>query len=346
MEATYIPVHNPMETPEPMSQRASTRRRGAALFAAFAVVALALAPALAEARAGGRSSSGSRGSQTYTAPPATRTAPGTASQFQRTETPRPAPGVTQPAARPPVAAGAQGSFLSRNPLMAGLMGGLLGAGLFGLLSGAGLFGGLAGFAGFLGLMLQIALIAGLVFLVMRLVRGARQPAMAGGPQAMARDMHGAAGPRPMGGAGGGRGSVPGIRPIEIGAADFDSFGQRLVEVQDAWSRQDLATLRRISTPEMERYFAQDLQDLKARGWTNVARDVQLEAGDLSQAWAEPDGQEYATVAMRFSMVEVTTDAQGRVVEGHPTNRETATELWTFTRRPGTQWVLSAIQQTG
>jgi predicted lipid-binding transport protein (Tim44 family) len=346
MEATYIPVHNSMETSQPMSQKASTRRRGAALFAAFAVVALALAPALAEARAGGRSSSGSRGSQTYTAPPATQTAPGTASQFQRTETPRPAPGVAQPAARPPVAAGAQGSFISRNPMMAGLMGGLLGAGLFGMLSGAGLFGGLAGFAGFLGLMLQIALIAGLVYLVMRLVRGARQPAIAGGPQGMARQMHGATGPRPMGGMGGGRGSVPATRPIEIGAADFDSFGQRLVEVQDAWSRQDLATLRRISTPEMERYFAQDLEDLKARGWTNTARDVQLEAGDLAQAWAEPDGQEYATVAMRFSMVEVTTDAQGTVVEGHPTNRETATELWTFTRRPGTQWVLSAIQQTG
>jgi predicted lipid-binding transport protein (Tim44 family) len=332
-----------------MFHRASTRRRGAAFFAAFAVVALALAPAVAEARAGGRASSGSRGSQTYSAPPATRTAPSTTNQFQRTETPRPAPGVNQaaPAARPGVPA-TQGSFLSRNPLMAGMMGGLLGAGLFGMLSGAGLFGGMAGFAGFLGLMLQIALIAGLVFLVMRLIRGARQPAMAGGPQGMAREMHGSAGPRPLGAMGGGRAGAPAAatRPIEIGAADFDAFGERLIAVQDAWSRQDLATLRRLSTPEMERYFAQDLNDLKARGWTNVARDVQLEAGDLAQAWAEPDGQEYATVAMRFSMVDVTTDANGTVVEGHPTNRETATEVWTFTRRPGTQWVLSAIQQTG
>jgi predicted lipid-binding transport protein (Tim44 family) len=253
--------------------------------------------------------------------------------------------VTQTAPRPTVPAAAQGGFFSRNPLMAGVMGGLLGAGLFGLLSGAGLFGGLAGFAGFLGLLLQVALIAGLVFLVLRLVRGGRQPALAGGPQGMARQMHGAGGP--MGAFGGaGRGSVPQVRPIEIGAQDFEVFGQRLLEVQDAWSRQDLATLRRISTPEMERYFAQDLEDLKARGWTNVARDVRLESGDLAQAWAEPDGQEYATVAMRFSMVDVTTDAQGRVVEGHPTNRDMATELWTFTRRPGTPWVLSAIQQTG
>lgn len=315
------------------------RRKVAALFAAFAVVALALAPSLAEARAGGRASSGSRGSQTYSAPPATNTAPSGAQQFQRTETPRPGPTATQPAAPRPAAPAAAGGFFSRNPLMAGLMGGLLGAGLFGLLSGHGLFGGLAGFMGVLGLLLQIALIVGLVMLVMRLVRGGRQPALAGGPQAHARDMTQAVGPRPAAGGGVVR------RPIELGAADFDAFEKALYAVQEAWSRQDIATLRRLSTPEMARYFEQDLADLAARGWTNTARDVKLEAGDLSEAWNE-NGQDYATVAMRFSLVETTTDREGRVVEGHPTNRETATEFWTFTRRPGTAWVLSAIQQTG
>jgi len=317
------------------------RRRAAAAFAAFAVVALALAPALAEARPGGRSSSGSRGSVTYSAPPATNTAPGGAQQFQRTETPRPGPAATTPAtaaARP--AAPAAGGFFSRNPLMAGLMGGLLGAGLFGLLSGAGLFGGLAGFAGFLGLLLQVALIAGLAFLVMRLIRGNRQPApaMAGGPQALARDV-----PAGMGGAplGGGGGVVR--RPLEITGADFNAFEQHLYAVNDAWSRQDIAALRRLSTAEMERYFAQDLQDLASRGWTNTSRDVKLESGDLSEAWSE-NGQDYATVAMRFSMIDTTVDRNGQVVEGHATNRETATEFWTFTRRPGAAWVLSAIQQ--
>lgn len=326
----------------------STRRRGAAFFAAFAVVALALAPAIAEARPGGRGSSGSRGSQTYSAPPSTQTAPGTAQRFDRTETApaRPAPGVgTQGAPRPATAA-AGGGFFSRNPLMAGLMGGLLGAGLFGLLSGAGLFGGLAGFAGFLGLLLQVAIIAGLVWMVMRLVRG-RRPAMAGGPQGgpmgYAREAQPGVAPRAAGAAMAAGGVT--TRPLQIAAADFQAFERLLVEMNEAWSRQDLATLQRIATPEMARYFAQDLSDLKARGWTNASKDVRLEAGDLSEAWTE-NGQDYATVAMRFSLVDVTTDATGRVVEGHPTERETATEIWTFTRRPGTDWVLSAIQQTG
>jgi predicted lipid-binding transport protein (Tim44 family) len=327
------------ETPT-MIRRDQTRRRGAAIFAAFAVVALALAPALAEARPGGSTSSGSRGSRTYSAPPSTQTSPGTATPFTRTETApaRPAPGVTQPAAPRPAPA-AQGGFFSRNPLMAGLMGGLLGAGLFGLLSGHGLFGGMAGFASFLGLLLQIALIAGLVFLVVRLVRG-RQPAMAGGPQGYARDLHAGTGPRPMMGGG----AAPAARAVEIGAADYQAFERTLVEVNAAWSRQDLNALKRLSTPEMERYFAQDMADLKARGWTNATHDVRLEAGDLSEAWHE-DGQDYATVAMRFSLLDATTDAAGRVVEGSTTERQTVTELWTFVRRPGTNWMLSAIQQT-
>jgi predicted lipid-binding transport protein (Tim44 family) len=331
-----------LETPA-MLRDTTRRRKAAAFFAAFAVVALALAPAIAEARAGGRSSSGSRGSQTYSAPPATRTAPSGAQQFQRTETPAPSTATAAGAgAMRPAAAPARGGLFGGSPIMAGLMGGLLGAGLFGLLSGAGLFGGLSGFMGFLGLMLQIALIAGLVFLVMRLIRGSRQPAVAGGPQMLARDMQAGMGPRPMGGGAAGRV----VRsPLEITDKDFAAFERRLHEVQDAWSRQDLGTLRRISTPEMTRYFEQDLADLAARGWTNTARDVKLESGDLAEAWTE-NGQDYATVAMRFSLVETTVDREGRVVEGHPTSRETATEIWTFTRRPGTEWVLSAIQQTG
>ena len=51
-------------------------------------------------------------------------------------------------------------------------------------------------------------------------------------------------------------------------------------------------------------------------------------------------------AMRFSMIDVTRDQSGRVVEGHPTQRDMATELWTFVRIRGGRWILSAIQQVG
>jgi predicted lipid-binding transport protein (Tim44 family) len=76
---------------------------------------------------------------------------------------------------------------------------------------------------------------------------------------------------------------------------------------------------------------------------NTVTEVRLLSGDLSQAWSE-QGRDYATVAMRFSMVDVTRDASGRIVDGSPTEHVSATELWTFVRSRGGNWILSAIQQ--
>jgi predicted lipid-binding transport protein (Tim44 family) len=100
----------------------------------------------------------------------------------------------------------------------------------------------------------------------------------------------------------------------------------------------------MATPEMLSYFAEQLADQASRGVTNTVSDVRLESGDLSQAWTE-DGREYATVAMRFSMIDVTRDGTGRIVDGSPSERVLVTEVWTFVRARGGHWILSAIQQT-
>ena len=97
------------------------------------------------------------------------------------------------------------------------------------------------------------------------------------------------------------------------------------------------------TPEMLSYFNEQLSEQASRGVRNVVSDVRLQSGDLAQAWAE-QGREYATVAMRFSMTDVTRDVAGRVVDGSPTEHITATEIWTFVRSQGGHWILSAIQQ--
>ncbi|WP_149538167.1 Tim44 domain-containing protein [Siccirubricoccus phaeus] len=316
------------------------------LLAALAAATLALAPALTEARPGGSSSMGSRGSRSYSAPPSTPTSPGTVRPMDRTmEAPgRPAtPGYAQPAPRAPIGQpNPQGGFFSRNPFMAGLMGGLIGAGIGGLLFGHGLFGGFTGFASFLGLLLQIGLIAGLVWLVLGFLRRRQpQPAMAGVAPGLARSNMAEGRPGRAGGA-----APAGGTPLHILPEDFNAFEQALKAVNDAWSRRDTGTLQRLATPEMARYFADDLADLAARGWHNETRDVRLEGGDLSEAWREGD-RDFATVAMRFSLVDVTWRLADRaVMEGDPNRRTTATELWTFTRRAGGPWQLSAIQQVG
>jgi predicted lipid-binding transport protein (Tim44 family) len=325
-------------------------RRSSFVLTAMAAAALALAPVLADARPGGGASSGSRGSRTYSAPPTTNTAPGQARQMDRTMTePSRGGAVAQQAQRPPIGQpNPAGGFFSRSPFMAGLMGGLIGVGIGGLLFGHGLFGGFTGIASFLGLLLQIGLIAGLVWLVVGFLRrrsAAQQPAMAGVPNGMARQAHGAPGYEARGGGGAGAAAAA-ASAVSVTPADFEAFERTLKEVNAAWSRQDLPALQRLSSPEMAGYFARDLADLSNRGWRNETRDVKLEQGDLAEAWREGE-RDYATVAMRFSLVDVTRRlSDGAVVEGDPERRTEAVELWTFQRVQGGPWLLSAIQQTG
>jgi predicted lipid-binding transport protein (Tim44 family) len=95
---------------------------------------------------------------------------------------------------------------------------------------------------------------------------------------------------------------------------------------------------------MVSYFSKDLEQNKAQNDVNKTSDVKLLQGDLAEAWREGD-TDYASVAMRFSMVDKTVDrGSGRLVEGSETPQE-ATEVWTFVRPRGASWELSAIQQT-
>ena len=111
-----------------------------------------------------------------------------------------------------------------------------------------------------------------------------------------------------------------------------------------FSKGDLAKLRTMVTPEMVGYFSEQLSANASRGVENKVDAVKLEQGDLSESWSE-GGIDYASVAMRFSMIDVTRRiADGTVVEGNPQVRTEATEVWTFLRSRGGNWILSAIQQ--
>src|SRR5260221_13993702 len=92
-------------------------------------VPLVIAISSADARVGGGGSSGSRGTRTFSAPPSTTTAPGTAQPFNRTMTQPGTPGVGAPAAN------TGGGFFNRPGMgmLGGLAAGFLGAGLLGML---------------------------------------------------------------------------------------------------------------------------------------------------------------------------------------------------------------------
>ncbi len=301
-------------------------------------VPLMLAISAADARIGGGGSSGSRGTRTFSAPPSTSTAPGTAQPFNRTMTQPGSPGVGAAAG----AGAAKGGFFNRPGMgmLGGLAAGFLGAGLLGMLFGGGMFSGLGGLSSIIGLILQI----GLIIIVVRLAmswwqrRHATASAYAGpapgvgpGPQTSFRT-----------GTGFGLGS--GSAPLEILPADYEAFERLLGEIQAAWSNEDVARLHTLATPEMVSYFSKDIEGNKAKNDINKVSDVKLLQGDLAEAWREGD-TDYASVALRFSLVDKTLErTTGRLVAGSETPTE-ATEVWTFVRPRGASWELSAIQQT-
>ncbi len=314
----------------------------------------------ADARSGG--GFGSRGGRTYTAPSSTTTAPSAAQPIQRSMTPAPTQAANAATAgRGGLFGGGLGGSLLRGLAIGGLVGMLFG-------------GGFGGMAGFLGLLVQAALIAGVVMLALRFFANRRQsapaPAAAGAPYGMNREsMFGGApggsgsgptGRSALGGLGGGLGNgnaggnvggtpyqpAPARRvkdEIGIGEKDFEGFERLLREVQDNFAREDYDGLRQRTTPEVMSYLSEELSQNATRGVINRVSDVKLLQGDLSEAWRE-GGTEYATVAMRYEMRDTLHDRQTGVLASDSIDKMTeTTEIWTFTRPRGGEWKLSAIQ---
>jgi predicted lipid-binding transport protein (Tim44 family) len=148
------------------------------------------------------------------------------------------------------------------------------------------------------------------------------------------------------GFGGGSGHASAARASgtdEVGLTpeDFNTFERVLGEVETAYGAEDLARLRSLATPEMVSYFSEELAANASKGVINRISEAKLLQGDLAEAWREGEA-EYATVAMRYSLNDQMVDREsGRVVQGGP---DEATEIWTFMRRRGGHWLLSAIQQ--
>lgn len=330
------------------------------VLATFAVASMVMLTVvdLAEARRAG-SGFGSRGTRTFSQPPVTRTAPADATPINRTMTPQTTQGQTGAqqnmgqAARP----GAQRPGGLFGGFAGSMLGGLALGGLIGMMMG----NGLGGAAGFLGLILQMALIAGAVMLAMRFFRGRQTASPAGysgaspmqgfGNQGQGSGMPSFKIPSIGAGAIGGGAARP-AQPrmadqstdeIGVGEEDLNQFETMLKQVQAAYAAEDYGTLRKLTTPEAMSWLAEELSENATKGLKNEVSDVHLVQGDVAEAWNE-DGADYATVAMRYESIDVTRDrATGRVVEGDPDKLTEAVELWTFLRKRGGDWQVSAIQ---
>jgi predicted lipid-binding transport protein (Tim44 family) len=290
---------------------------------------------------------GSRGSRTYDQ--------NGAKPIQQSTTPRPtatapqsAAGSPAPTAQPTPAT--QPSFLQRNPLLAGIAGGLAGSWLGHMLFGAtessartndagepvGETGQAAGASNSAGILLLLMLLgAGALFYFVKVRRPV--PDFSGITRSSA--------------VGGSLLAEPSATTLvsDVTTADKAAFQQLLIDIQTAWSKQDLAGLRRFVTPEMLTYFSTALAENTSQDIENHVEDVVLGRAEVRESWTE-NATHYATVGLRWSARDYTLSMTkqrgepGYLIEGSEETPAESGEVWTFMRYQNGKWLLSAIQQ--
>jgi len=301
------------------------------VFAFMGLSQIALESAV-EARAGGGSTGGFRGSRTYRAP--SRSAQPPSSQPRREAAP--------PSQQPTPFAPQSGGFM--RGLGTAILGGFLGSMLFSGLANAGI-GGFGGSG--IGLV-EILLFGGLAYF---LFRKFRSPALATGYGPMQYQNGGY--------------DVPNAAPVQESPAsdevDFRSLtmmdhsfqpdqflksAQALFfKIQGAWNKQDTTALRSLCGSELMQTWEQELTNLRARRQKNAMENIALRSSEITEAWTE-NGQDYITVRLQANLLDYTVDERtGSVVSCSNSERVGFEEYWTFSRPVGAnQWKLSAVQQ--
>jgi predicted lipid-binding transport protein (Tim44 family) len=296
------------------------------------------------ARVGGGSSSGSRGSRSFSTP--SRPSPGP-SQSYGTPT-RPTPPAQQPYQQP-----AGGGFF--RGMLGGIAGGFLGSMLFRSL-GWGSFGNDMG--GGIGLF-EIVLLALVLFLLYRFIKRRREAAMTGayyqGAEATGSTYQQSYGPDPTYGT---TDAAPSPSDVEqglryIGQMDpyFDEQKFRdlcmdyFFKIQGAWTGRDVTSVRNLLTAEMYRTIQGDVDKLRSEKKVNRLDNIAVRSVEITEAWQEK-GQDYITALFYANLLDYVIDeTSGQVVSGSKTDPVKFEEYWTFTRSIGSNpWQLSAINQ--
>ena len=141
-----------------------------------------------------------------------------------------------------------------------------------------------------------------------------------------------------------------ISDIQISELENQKFAAILLEIQSAWSSQDIDKLKRLTSPEMAKYFSDALSQNTSQGIANKMENIEVTAVNLAESWRE-DEMEYATVILEWSSLDYMINLNKNpldsdfIVEGSNKNLVINSEAWTFTRyNSSANWILSAIAQ--
>ncbi len=101
-------------------------------------------------------------------------------------------------------------------------------------------------------------------------------------------------------------------------------------ILEAFAKGDRETLAFLCAPEVYERFAEVIEERARRGWRAEVQVVAIRRAEVVEAGMH--GHE-ARITVHFvsEQIACTRDAEGRVVEGHPTRVEEVEDLWTFAR---------------
>ena len=249
-----------------------------------------------------------------------------------------APGQQRQAAQPaqsPSQAAAPAAGAAKKGMMGGLLGGLLAGGLIAALFAGGAFEGLQ--------LMDILIFALLGFLIFKLVAmfrqgGARQPAYAGngrGEPQPVRQPEPVATPAPAQRAAisavSGTGAIPFNLPLGFDTPAFlEEAGSHYRTLQDAWNRNDMASLREYLTPELHAALSAERASLAVAPSTEVL-SVRAELVRADQ---------------RFGMAEVSIRFSGRYRDRVEGVEEDFIDIWHLERdygRADAPWHITGIE---
>jgi predicted lipid-binding transport protein (Tim44 family) len=291
------------------------------------------------ARAGGGTSSGSRGSRSYSSP--TRSAPSQSpSGQQAASTP------VQPAQQP-----GGGGFL--RGLGGGILGGLLGGMLFSSLGFGGTGNGLGGTG--IGLLEILLIAAGGYFLYKMVSRrgssGERAYQTSYGQRTYPKEGLSEYGSTLQSSMAGVQDTESGISNILQMDPSFDEsrFKESAMDIffriQAAWMNRDLSSVPALLTDEMKNTFQADIENYRREKKINRIENIAVRTVEITEAWQE-SGQDFITTRFYANLLDYTVnDSTGEVITGSRTEPVKFEEYWTFTRPVGNNaWKLSAITQ--
>jgi predicted lipid-binding transport protein (Tim44 family) len=116
-------------------------------------------------------------------------------------------------------------------------------------------------------------------------------------------------------------------------------------LQAAWSVRDLNSLRPQLTEELAAQLQVDIEQLKREGKLNRVENIAVRTCELTEVWQE-SGQDFVTVYFYANCLDYdVSESTGEVVRGSKLEPTKFEEFWTFTRPAGRgSWKLSAITQ--